>query len=581
MATWRLCLGCWVLMCFGLGCEEPKKRTAAVPTSAKSGPLMVYSLEEKACARMCRHVSDCHAAMNGMQPEAIRGSEIERNLFNECIYGCVGKKSAAEVACWTSAPCEKAGTTQALSGVCLAPKPKPKPKPKPAPPPKPAGPSCETVCAHVTACARVRPKGLTAAELQAECAFRCEGLEPDVRACYLSSPCIDLPKLPVMNNQSCVGMASRRCVDHKECLSEGKCTLRTKYGRSECRTESKSVELSLMCTEKGACGAVPRRVTYGPRSHRDCTEADICREEGLCRQGKVGFNGRYCEASNRGCAKSKVCAKEGNCGTHPKWSHCVATRGGCARSEACKKDGLCGAAKTKAYRRGLKHLRCIATQGGCQRSEGCKTRGACQLQKDSRGPGGCIARSIADCRKICGGMSDCTFVFSGGYCVPRSTNACRARYGGGEGTWAFEDGKCAPRSDADCAALPPCAKEGKCSYQDGQCVLLKDADCAQRIEQRRESVRARFVDRKFNICAEEGRCALEDGQCVPSEKGCRASRLCREQGLCSLGPKGCQAASDADCAQSSRCERNGTCMAKNGVCRLRCGNGPKSRTCER
>jgi len=558
------------------GCSETGTEQLRV-ASGKSASLMVDREGAEPCRRMCRHMSDCKASENGMAPSETRGSEIDRDYMTFCMNTCVGKMAPAEVACWSASSCVKAAKMNSLSVSCLPPKPKPKPKPKPTPKPAPTGPTCEAMCAHVMNCPEARPKGLTDAEALAACTFHCEGFEPKVRACYLAAPCIDLPIITELSAQGCAGMAPRDCVDDRLCLDEGQCML----AKGQCIQTRASVAGSRMCTATGRCG--------GRGNSRECREADVCRDEGRCRRGKISryADSTSCLASGSGCAKTEACRKDGLCGVHPRWAQCVPTAGGCARSEVCKESGRCGVRKFGGSAPpSYKDLKCVVNAGGCRRSEACKRFGQCWSSPSEFDEGSCVSKGIADCRRICAGASDCTFVYAGRRCVPRSTDACRAMHGGGPGAWIFKEGKCVPQSDAACAQSLACkGGMGKCSHRDGRCVLATDADCARRIvhvtdpQKRTRFSRWISVRDRVNGCAEFGLCAFDGGQCVASAEGCAASRLCIEDGLCTLGPDGCFAATDTDCVKSRLCQRNGACIALAGRCGFRCGNGPKARKC--
>lgn len=79
-------------------------------------------------------------------------------------------------------------------------------------------------------------------------------------------------------------------------------------------------------------------------------------------------------------------------------------------------------------------------------------------------------------------------------------------------------------------------------------------------------------------CAERGACYEVARQClIGSDADCRSSRICREEGWCSLVPGGtkmgdafldslCGAVSDADCASSVACRTGGFCHADNQLC---------------
>lgn len=61
-------------------------------------------------------------------------------------------------------------------------------------------------------------------------------------------------------------------------------------------------------------------------------------------------------------------------------------------------------------------------------------------------------------------------------------------------------------------------------------------------------------------------CASIKAVAQSPDEFCRSAAGCREKGLCSPGPGGCVAASDADCAQSKRCKDDGACGARSGKC---------------
>lgn len=66
----------------------------------------------------------------------------------------------------------------------------------------------------------------------------------------------------------------------------------------------------------------------------------------------------------------------------------------------------------------------------------------------------------------------------------------------------------------------------------------------------------------FESCPVGQRCLL--GSCMPVD--CRAKAVCAELGLCSMGERGCLAATDDDCRFAAACRRLGLCRAVGGTC---------------
>lgn len=97
-----------------------------------------------------------------------------------------------------------------------------------------------------------------------------------------------------------------------------------------------------------------------------------------------------------------------------------------------------------------------------------------------------------------------------------------------------------------------------CSQSDG---CAEEGNCSISADGKR-CVAASDADcaRSSRWCKGEGTCGFEGGGCVAkSDEGCRASKACTDDGHCSVGAGVCIAKSDDDCKSSAACKAGGLC----------------------
>lgn len=263
------------------------------------------------------------------------------------------------------------------------------------------------------------------------------------------------------------------------------------------------------------------------------------------------------------------------------------------RAKSCKAscvwDGMCGA----------KDGRCIANDDAdCRKSKLCELKGACSA-KD----GACVALSDEDCKRRTDFARDGKGHASNGACI-LAPGACRVRSGCQEYGLCTERGDaCIAGADADCLGSDWCRGFAECTARDGKCVIGSDEDCARsrkcshfamckqgavpgecvldaksfaeseacrrygccgKGEISRCRARSNEDCKKSTACEKDGRCFMRMGACV---RDCKDTEECRDEGLCTDGPGAtCIAGSDADCASSWWCRRDGKCTAKRGKC---------------
>lgn len=207
---------------------------------------------------------------------------------------------------------------------------------------------------------------------------------------------------------------------------------------------------------------------------------------------------------------------------------------------------------------------------------------ACALEgRCSWTDGRCMAVSDADCER--GGA--CRF---SGLCTARegrclaTTQGCQAStVCDAEGRCTAQDGVCQRTGARDCAQSSMCHEGGRCGFAGGQCVATADACRASRgcrdaglcspHPQRPEQgcVAASVADCKASqVCMEQGLCRLNAaaGHCIAAAEDCRASEGCRKYGRCSARGGVCVVATDADCAVTRDCKDYGLCALREGAC---------------
>lgn len=192
----------------------------------------------------------------------------------------------------------------------------------------------------------------------------------------------------------------------------------------------------------------------------------------------------------------------------------------------------------------------------CTHTDECRVEGRCAAKE-----GLCVAATDADCAgaKRCKDAGACSA--KNGKCVPGSDEACRAATAcAARGACTLQDGACAPGSQGDCAKSDACSELMK-----GE-ICEFDKTCLRRVDPR-FSPRSEADCRATRACKETGLCALRGGACVAaSDDACRASEHCPKFGQCTKKGDKCAASSKDDCRASQSCRSNGTCDYVEAAC---------------
>jgi hypothetical protein len=236
------------------------------------------------------------------------------------------------------------------------------------------------------------------------------------------------------------------------------------------------------------------------------------------------------------------------------------------------------------------------TDESCRQAPACAERGACHATA-----GGCAPTSFADCQQIAA-CAHGRCAFEGGAC--KTLASCQGSEGcTGEGLCADAEAGCSASAEG-CLAAKVCATEGRCTAAEGLCVAASDAECKKseacaqggrcKAEQGSCKVQSDLQCKKTPVCQAQGACVARDGMCVKScaeselckrfgrcgerashagscvaveEAHCKASALCKDQGLCSVSLTArCEAGDDVECRLARACGEEGLCTATKGKC---------------
>ena len=212
----------------------------------------------------------------------------------------------------------------------------------------------------------------------------------------------------------------------------------------------------------------------------------------------------------------------------------------CTSEPSCREQGMCGTRTTRAGDRGWA---CYAdSEKSCAESVACKERGECHLDLD-RDHASCVAKTSKDCL----GSERCK---KEGACTLSERGTCVASVAGcSRGEACLVHGQCRPRLPFSFG--PPPEKEPVASAGPS-CRAGDDPDCRE-------------------ACIDEGACKRTQAGCfAESDAACKASKLCRLDGRCSLDPGTgtCVARAASDCAAADVCRRGGeqvrACVRREG-----------------
>lgn len=163
----------------------------------------------------------------------------------------------------------------------------------------------------------------------------------------------------------------------------------------------------------------------------------------------------------------------------------------------------------------------------CQKSESCLMSGACsyvRIGRDADQLSDCVPSTDGECAssKLCRALDRCSLLVKDR--VPR----------------------CATRYEIDQEECPSCKLDGLCRASGGTCRPIGDADC-----------------RDSEACKTARRCKVSpDGtKCVAPINDCIESEACITEGRCRLGANNsCEAGSDDDCLKSKACKSERRCV---------------------
>ncbi len=354
----------------------------------------------------------------------------------------------------------------------------------------------------------------------------------------------------------CVVATDADCAQTPSCRESGTCSARE--GRCIAARDEDCAHASV-CEESGECTAGEERCK---KSDERCRSEPNCNATGRCKADGIGL----CEVgSEDDCRQSQYCASIRSCAL--KAGDCEFDDSKtCAESDACRVHGRCGgnqfctprsdadcAASSRCKTKGACKRFGDECAASCETSEACRSHGAC-----TPGKGGCVVASDVDCQKsdVCKFEARCSLV--DGHCTTtdadcKKTDLCR--HGG---RCSATDGmSCGPRKPSDCKEAEVCRTQGACTITEGRCGLTSDEDCA-----------------ATSACETDGKCtfvpATYGGSCELGKNDCKRLPVCKELGACSMvrehGSPVCRASTDAECQQSTVCERFGWCKAKERHC---------------
>lgn len=193
------------------------------------------------------------------------------------------------------------------------------------------------------------------------------------------------------------------------------------------------------------------------QGHADCR--GYCERWGQCAKRGEGPPSQTCVAvSDADCRRSSHCREFGRCVLAASGGRCVATAASCRASHVCTAKG-----------------RCTLRDGGCVRGAAddcsatatCRASGACSYDATQKR---CAALTNADCQgaKVCAEKGRC--IASGGVCVGGGSDvACRkSTFCSRWGRCHWNGTRCIAKSIADCRKLNP--------HKDNWAVI--DGECA-------------------------------------------------------------------------------------------------------
>ena len=452
--------------------------------------------------------------------------------------------------------------------------------------------------------------------------------EPTAASCRKSQACKEEGRCSVgpenAGHRRCVAASDKDCARSKACLERDECHFRKptrdhpwQYGSSVCVSEREieseckpptiyvagkcrlpsnfDCSKSATCTEFGRgcetrvindCNGQPCSQPYAQcvEPIEYCASSVECRERGRCaterieglgslaeietarqcmeqhskdKRGCVEMVGVRCRVTDEGCAASAVCETHGDCRPLEGVNACWPGDGAdCAQSAACRKYGHCGANHLSTT------IECVPKHSiHCQQSQRCHEEGLCVLDHLSQT---CMEPEETDqgvdpCAKTagCSRYGLCTTDVEAGHCVARTRSDCH------RSTACEVFGRCAPIAGV-CRSTDPehcresmgCEARGRCVLRHGSCRTQADADELDALCQAHE------------LC-DSATCRATDDRSgceFPSDAACARSSVCEKEGACSYSKGSCRPTTGAHCAQSTACQQHGLCELVDGRC---------------
>ena len=165
----------------------------------------------------------------------------------------------------------------------------------------------------------------------------------------------------------------------------------------------------------------------------------------------------------------------------------------------------------------------------------------------------CYSPSLMICAKACKTAGQCQLVTNECRAITREhclqSAVCKEK-----GKCSVVNGECQRKTSEDCKLSKGCKENGACTYRYGACIANSASDCA------------------LFACKESGKCVYDKEApkriacLVKTDRHCKKSKLCKEQGLCTESNGSCITTDERSCAQSENCRKLGKCGLFEGVC---------------
>lgn len=158
------------------------------------------------------------------------------------------------------------------------------------------------------------------------------------------------------------------------------------YDNPYCATiDAKTCVNSTACSAEGECDFLPdENFCFATKAW--CQKSFACRLEGRC----FAINGQCVAGSNEACRQSADCLTFGRCHYDPNAGGCVPrVDRDCSQSDVCKNEGKCRAGYQEFNARPIRT--CVAAcDGDCSKTDACKSENRCWVGRE----GSCSTRKI-------------------------------------------------------------------------------------------------------------------------------------------------------------------------------------------